>query len=604
MLVALMGFRAPVVTALLVAWVCGCAGDSPPVQAMVDPVLHLVAEPESVGIQPSQSKDVRFRLLDPQNHPVPERVLQFFIVDDRETDGDDAAGATLSYDRGVTNADGAVTLQIIAGPTMTRFIVRGEAARTTPLDVEVIVTAATLAPAELVPVLIDAPVPGREVTTVRLYILDDGACAQVRFDSLPAPMRSIPSDSSALFSTISTAVHHPIVAVGLDAAGVARAAGCIDLPGGLLLVDVPLRVEIPMHVFRVAPEGSYDVTSSLSLAPGLIKSATVVTEAWTRLGSCPLDPVRLWLDCTIDALVSSDTDPSDCRPGDDEGPLGGKLLARRGVPVAMPGTPCTDVSDASGRPSHDVLAGSLFPAPQGPLLAALPRLGDEVRGMLGLLELRSAMTITATSTPGLFSLDHALTFASFPLAVPPQTVPLYSLGAPVLEAPFVPVLRKENDNLEIGTHGFTLRLGTTARLAFTHSSLASRGAPADPGAFVAALFAGATRNENGTTLNGCAALDALLCPDVGEARGCLLAACATGLAALQHSLDAGFAAMDGEDIDFVLQQGAIQVIDTDGNGAADALGRATGHPGTWSGEVRGRGGPGPVTGTWTATRVR
>jgi hypothetical protein len=167
----------------------------------------------------------------------------------------------------------------------------------------------------------------------------------------------------------------------------------------------------------------------------------------------------------------------------------------------------------------------------------------------------------------------------------------------------VSAVRKENDNLELGTHGFTLRLGTTARLAFTRSSLASQGAPADPGAFVAALFAGATRNDNGTTVTGCAALDALLCPDVGEARGCLLAACAAGLIALQHNLDAGFAAMDGEDIDFVLQ-GTVPVIDTDGDGAADTLGRADGDPGLWSGEVRGRGGPGPVTGTWTATRVR
>jgi len=43
--------------------------------------------------------------------------------------------------------------------------------------------------------------------------------------------------------------------------------------------------------------------------------------------------------------------------------------------------------------------------------------------------------------------------------------------------------------------------------------------------------------------------------------------------------------IDPQDVDFVLQ-GSVTVVDSDGNGAADALGRPDAKPGKWSGEVR------------------
>jgi hypothetical protein len=169
----------------------------------------------------------------------------------------------------------------------------------------------------------------------------------------------------------------------------------------------------------------------------------------------------------------------------------------------------------------------------------------------------------------------------------------------MLEARFVIATTREGE-LELGTHGFTLRLGSTARVAFGQASLASRGGPADVGEFVTALFGLAARNDSGTILTGCAALDGLLCADLGEPRGCLATACSDGLATLRRRLDAGFNAMDGDDLDFVLG-GTAPVIDSDGDGEADGLGGAT--EGLWSGEVRGRGGPSLLTGTWTAVRA-
>ncbi|HXU83658.1 MAG TPA: hypothetical protein VN914_19830 [Polyangia bacterium] len=578
----------------------GCGGSGPPAPPPVEPPLRLAAFPESVAIQPSQSKDVLFRLQTLIGAPVQGRVIQFSIVDDPGTPGDEAAGATLSFDRAVTDGDGAVTLQIIVGPTPTMFRVRASAPRAASLEVTVFVTTATLAPVELVPVLVDAPVPGQELTTVRLYVLDGDGCAGVRPDNLPTNtpfVRTIPSDSTALFSTVFTEQAHQLVALGLDAGGVARASGCVDLAGSLLLVDVPLRVVVPMHLFRASPQGRYDAVSELELGRGLVSGAQVI-EAWREPGQCPLDPARLWLDCTIDALGSSDNDPLDCVPADHEGDLGDQLMARRGLllPTPLAGR-CRDKVDAAGRASLEALAAALWASPTPPLVSALPSLGDEAARLLDSLELHSTLTIERTSTPDRYQIDHRLTAASFPMASP-NNIDLVGIGAPALEARFVTGTVREGE-LALGTHGFTLRLGSTARLAFARSSLVPRGGPADAADFVTALFGMATRNDNGTILTGCAALDALLCADLGSPRGCLATACSDGLTTLRQRLDAGFVAMDGDDLDFVLG-GTAAVFDGDGDGQADGLGGPV--EGIWSGEVRGRGGPSVLTGKWSAVR--
>jgi hypothetical protein len=592
--------RAGALTALFVA-LGGCGGSDAPAPATVEPPLRLTATPESVAIQPSQSKDVAFRLQTEQGQPVPERVIQFAIADDPGTPGDEAAGATLSFDRAVSDNNGVVTLQIIAGPTPTMFRVRASAPRAPSLEVVVFVTNATLAPVELMPVLVDQPAAGQELTTVRLYVLDGMTCAGLRYDNLPAGspfVRTIPAETTALFSTVSTEAAHPLVALGLDAGGAVRASGCVDLPASSLLVDVPLRVVVPMHLHRVSPTGQYDVLSQLQLRPGLA-SAQLVIDAWKEPGLCPQDPARLWLDCTIDALKTSDTDPLDCRPGDDEGDFGAKLAARRGVLLPMsPMSRCRDKLDQAGHVSLDTLAAELFPMPSPPLVQGLPALSDEAAHLLQALELRSTLSIEDTSTAGRYLVDHRLTGASFPMAHP-ANIDLVGIGAPALEARFVTATTRDTD-LELGTHGFTLRLGSTARVAFGQASLATRGGPPDLNDFVTALFGLAARNDNGTILTGCAALDGLLCADLGEPRGCLATACSDGLATLRRRLDAGFAAMDGDDLDFVLG-GTAPVIDSDGDGQADRLG---GSPvGLWSGEVRGRGGPSLLTGTWTAVRA-
>src|SRR5689334_12353293 len=100
--------RAGAWTALLIAlW--GCGGSDAPAPATVEPPLRLSATPESVAIPPSQSRNVGFRLRTEEGQPVPDRVIQFSILDDPGTPGDEAAGATLSFDRAVSDGNGQVT---------------------------------------------------------------------------------------------------------------------------------------------------------------------------------------------------------------------------------------------------------------------------------------------------------------------------------------------------------------------------------------------------------------------------------------------------------------------------------------------------------------
>ena len=93
-------------------------------------------------------------------------------------------------------------------------------------------------------------------------------------------------------------------------------------------------------------------------------------------------------------------------------------------------------------------------------------------------------------------------------------------------------------------------------------------------------------------VSGCAALDRVLCADVGAAPGCLAAACPTGLSVLATALDAAFDAADGAGLDLYLS-GTAPLVDMSAEGWADLLpGREPGkddHPAgvaTWSADVR------------------
>src|SRR5688572_20627334 len=114
-----------------------CGGDRFDVTADggQEPMLLLVPTPREATVRPGGSAHITFRLGASGGQPVAERLIRFSIIDDPNTSDDDARGATLSFDRGLTNRTGEVTLQVLAGqPTVFRI----RAATERALDAEAV----------------------------------------------------------------------------------------------------------------------------------------------------------------------------------------------------------------------------------------------------------------------------------------------------------------------------------------------------------------------------------------------------------------------------------------------------------------------------------
>jgi hypothetical protein len=180
-----------------------------------------------------------------------------------------------------------------------------------------------------------------------------------------------------------------------------------------------------------------------------------------------------------------------------------------------------------------------------------------------------------------------------------KTVFLEPLGLPVLTA--LATATTQGGQIFIGSHGFTLRLGTVTRAAFGLVALAPRGLPPSP-ADVPLALAGLARADDGST--DCPALDRTLCPLIGEGPGCVLAACADGLAALGGQLVSSFDPADGTGLDLVLA-GSAALLDATGSGTAHQLGSSVGDQSkvaAWSVDLRTRLGRTALTAGFAAAR--
>ena len=576
---------------------------------------------DTVAIPPFGSRLLVFSLLGPQEQPVPGVGMHFSILDDADTPG--SGGAQLSFASALTDGDGKVTLQVIAGqgssgPNPLEFNVAASAGDLA-LKIPIFVTTSALATVEILPVFVDRSPTDNSANTINIYFYDDTSCANVSRSHPASPMRRVETmhldDPAKVFTNVVTSGVHAVLGLAIDNNQDVVARGCSDLLGANLSAEQPMRVELPLAWIYPSPVGSFRAVSQFSLVPPLPGTESA-QNAWKDLSSDVCDPARLWLDCTIDALSGgSVADPLDCQPvPGGEGPLGA-LLADRRAASGGSGT-CAAQLDGSGRPSLDSEVHALFPAASLSNLR-LRKLPDELGSALTSLTIKSTLTVTANVPANAFNIDHTLTAIALPNAADPNSIAMSSLAPPVWEAAFVPGVSQAGQ-LEISTaanpHGFTLELGSAARSTFAASSLAPRlGVKvADVSAFVEALTNLATRNENGTPLRGCDALDSLLCAEVGQARGCISAACLSGLQALSQRLDASFAALDGQDLDFFLS-GSAPIIDRDGDGFADALGSSTNPatssspisagPGLWLSTFKNRTGTTNVYGSWSAERV-
>jgi hypothetical protein len=603
---------------LLVLAAVGCEKSTPmpvPDAARTSGVtLHATPSPPlQLVIRPGASGRIRFEVRDEANQPLVEYPIDFAMA---RLDGV-MLEAKLSTEHSLTGPGGVAVVEVMVGTLadndgLVSFQVEATCPGAPKLAVGVLVTTNTYS-VDILPVPADDLLGLAQVLTTSLYFYDDSACADLDIYDYGAsitqarPPQPVALGSTYRFSGVAPTGAHAVLGIGMDSAGTVQIGGCVDVPGPALLESEIMRATLLLDHLFPALSGTFRVSSDFQLIPAPTALTPVLT-AWQQWARCPIDPARLWLDCTIAALA---TEPNTCTPvASKVGVLGNLLLASRGIvvpPLAgalSTDTPCRGATDSNGNPSLDAAVDALFSNARGALAALnLGGFPAELATLLGAVRLDSRMTVTPASDPSSFWVEHGLVAVTFPNAVVPSSLKPASfeipyLGLPVATSSGILAIFKTGQ-LFVPSHGFTLFLGTDARYAFEASNLALRKA-ASSNVLVDIVFGLTQLSDQGTTLTGCAALDAVACAQVKRARGCLATACQAGMIALADNLAAAFDSLNGGGLDFWLY-GSAPVLDLDADRRTDALG-TTAAPGLWSADIQARGGSYVAYGSWSARR--
>ncbi len=534
--------------------VAGCAGRGS--TGTGSDQLSLVPDgPSSISLAPSQQGSIDFVLYNGR-FPAGGRTVSFAIV---PTDDLGAKGATLPANTGTTDASGVVSVLVRAG-LPANFQVQAQSGNASAA-VTVFVQAGSAGNLLVSPFFAPASNAAQRATLIRVFLYEGGTCSGIPPDDPPPASRSPPAipvgQSGVAIPFVRTDSSSAAFAQALGPGSSILATGCVDVPGSSLQPGLTVEVSLPLIDTVPDPVGTFTVTSTLAFAPPLAAGAALAAP-WDNLSDCPLDPAQLWLDCTVDALSpATAADPLDCVPAPGagaEGAVGDAIAARRGailVDGAGAPTGCRGATAPGGAEGLDALVQGLFAAPT---LANLPGVADDAASILQHVRLISSLDVEPGTQAGDYVVTHTLESAQFGFPAWDISVALAPLGLPALQA--VTTATIDKGALVVAPHGFTLRLGTTARAAFGPLALVPRGFPPDAPDFVQALFGSARAASNAS---GCAALDATVCPAIGQPAGCVSAACTTGLTELASILDGGFLAADGPGLDLQLDGSAPMV---------------------------------------------
>ena len=575
--------------------------------------LTLNATPQSLVIRPSSSGRLKFALLDEQDLPVSDYPLAFTLVSD--SSGYGTADAQLSSNQGLTDSNGEAALEIIVGNlTDDNHPVVFSVDATCPgseggalASITVTTNAYSI---EVVPVPDTEKLGSISIVSTRLLFYDNTTCGELDLTNLdaaptqPRPAQSVAPNTPVRFLGVAGSGSAAVVGLGLDSSNSVQIAGCVDIPGQSLFDSVTIRTTLYLdHLFPL-PEGTFQVASDFQPSATMAPTLTAITSVWQQWARCPLDPARLWIDYTLDALTSDAT--SDPTLDALLSPLRGTVVAPlAGASVGDSDPPCYDPTNSAGNASLETIVDNLFSNHRDQLsgsnLVALP---SELTALLGNIHLDSLMTITATTTANSYNVEHDLLDVTFPNALSSISLQVAKLGLPVSSVSGIIATLKAGQ-LSLPRHEFTARLGTLSRYAFEGTSIKSRGAE-DARGLIKAIFGLAQWHDQNTT--GCDAFDAALCQQIQRPTGCLVKACQNGLVALATNLTEPFDALDGSGLDFSLF-GAAPVVDLDGNGQADTLGSqgragtSSAGTGSWWATLSARSGTYDIYGTWTASRI-
>jgi hypothetical protein len=500
-------------------------------------------------------------------------------------------GAKLAATSGVTDFEGRVAVTIHTG-VPTDFVVVGQIGQSTG-RVTIVVDSGTGGSVVVAPFFAPSSTPPPDGATMTVFFYDLLSCSDLNLDHPIAPQRMTETPligETAFFQYVDPTEMHAAIAQ-VSSGSMVIAKGCVDIPGSSLQPGGTVQVSLPLYDAIPDPLGTYSVTTDFLLSTPLAAAASLAAP-WSDLSDCPLDPAQRWLDVTVDALSTTNS----------AAPLtlGQAIVARRGVPlIDGNGTPtgCRSAQDSGSKESLDALVLGLFGSPLPAPVAALPAIANDAASLLDNIRLLSTLAVQQGSSATSYVVTHTLSQAQ--LGPQSATVSLASLGLPTLQA--YATATAADSTLTIGPHAFTLRLGTVARAAFGPLELVPRGLPPDLPSFVSALFALAQSPDG--TVTGCAALDAVVCPAIGEAGGCVNSACEAGLEALATDLANGFSTADGTGLDLSLS-GSAPLIEKSG-GMADRLGsdqQGSSQVAIWSVNLRTALGSDQLTAKFVGTR--
>ena len=221
--------------ALLVALAVACSNrvlPPLPVAPTIEPA-SIEATSDTVAMGPGESRQLVFHLRGSQGEAVPGAVMYFSILDNADTPG--SGGAQLSFSSALTDDDGMVALQVIAGRLAAtqkplEFKVEASAGTAPPLDIPIFVTTVARASVEILPVFPDRPPADNSATTTNIYFYDDTSCASVSLDHPALPLRGVRplplGDPPATFTSVVTSGVHAVLGLAVNADQKVVAKGC------------------------------------------------------------------------------------------------------------------------------------------------------------------------------------------------------------------------------------------------------------------------------------------------------------------------------------------------------------------------------------------
>jgi len=552
-----------------------CGGDDDPghpdAGAEISARLVILEPPgDAIGLMFGDGATLRVRYETDAGEPIAGAPIGFgFVISPTEA----AGGAALSATTASTDDDGIAEIDVVAGAERANFRVRATAERALPATFYVAVSNVGFAD------LIVHPwhegwraVEEFSQVQMRVYRRSIVTCDDIDIDDPPEsvfPPRAMPGFiGRASFPNLGALEPYTLLSWGeIEAGGTRVAYGCTTLSAAQLQPGPDVLVE-PAVVDRalVLPADS-ELTSVIDLAPVAAAVADEsAVDAW-RILACPSGPGQLLLDCALDAAATTVGDATDCVLDDEAAldPLVQALAPVRGVVAANGCRPASGLDHTL----TDAMAGS-GPWPSG---AALTQLLDARRAIASRVRLTSVLSPVA---PGVAR--HELTHARFDADPGTHTIWLTSTARPVLVQHQV-AADVAGDRLEVGAHGFTLRLGSASQEAFLALGLEPHGL----GARTAELGQALAETVAADTDTGCPAFSAIVCEAVGEPASCLEAACAQAAANLDERFHDWWRALDADGLDLWLS-GTAPLYDFDDDLLVDSVAANNGGlpEGTWS----------------------